>query len=385
MSQRLVAFRRKLHQHPEIGLDLPITRRAVEEEISDLGLNVRRSTTTSALVAELVGRRDGPAIILRADMDALPLHEDTGLDFASRIPGHMHACGHDAHTAMLAGAARLLSARRDDLAGRVIFLFQAGEEGYHGARYVMDEGLLDLPAVAGAFALHVAPQFTCGTVNLRSGPILAAMDNFRIVVTGRGGHASAPHRANDPIPAAGELVSALHVAFSRTISAFDPVVLTIGKLSAGTTFNVIPATAELAGTIRTLSATARDSSLALLHQVAGGVAAAHGLGVETTIFPGYPATVNDDESTQTVRRVAGYIVGDGSVVDLETPMMGAEDFSYVLSKHRGALAFLGACPRDRQPSQAARNHSNVMLLDESALPVGVAVYAGLALDVTSLA
>jgi amidohydrolase len=380
LSDRTVAFRRKLHRHPELGLDLPVTRQAVLDEIADLGLKLRVSETTSAVVAELDGTRKGPTLILRGDMDALPLQEDTGLPFASEVPGVMHACGHDLHVAMLAGAARLLSARRDRLAGRVWFFFQPGEEGYHGAKLALDEGLLEDPDAIGAFALHVSTAFESGTINVRPGPVLAAADEFRVVLTGRGGHASAPHNANDPVPAACEIVTTLQAVLSRRVSPFEPTVLTVGRITAGTTSNIIPATAELFGTIRTLSETTRADLHARVQTVAAGVAAAHELTADVEIIPGYPVTTNNEEFAETVRDVAAAVLGADRARHMAQPMLGAEDFSYVLAKYPGTIAFLGACPPDIEPGLAAPNHSNLVVFDESVLPTGAAIYAAVALD-----
>lgn len=380
LSDRTIAFRRRLHQHPEIGLDLPVTRQAVLEEIADLGLLLRLSETTSAVVAELDGEHDGPTLILRGDMDGLPLQEDTGLPFASTVAGVMHACGHDMHVAMLAGAARLLATRRSELAGRVLFFFQPGEEGYHGARFALDEGLLDDPDVAGAFALHVTTRYPAGTINVRSGPVLAAADEFRVVLTGRGGHASAPHDANDPVPAACEIVTALQVALTRRVSTFDPAVLTVGRITAGTTSNVIPASAELFGTIRTLSEQTRAALRARVRTVAEGIAGAHELAAEVEIIPGYPITVNDHRFTAAVRAAAAGVLGDDHVRTMDEPIMGAEDFSYVLARYPGTMAFLGACPVPVDPQVVAPTHSNLVIFDESALAVGVATHTAVALD-----
>jgi amidohydrolase len=380
LSERTIAFRRKLHRHPELGLQLPVTQQAVLDEIADLELSVRTSMTTSAVVAELVGAKPGPAMILRGDMDALPLQEDAELEFASQVPGTMHACGHDTHVAMLAGAARLLAERRDEIAGRVLFFFQPGEEGFAGARHALDEGLLDADDVVGAFALHITTMFGSGTINVRPGPLLAAADFFDVVVTGAGGHASAPQHANDPIPAACEIVTTLQTVLSRRISTFDPAVLTVARISAGTTNNVIPAAAELEGTIRTFSSDVRDEIHSRLHTVAQGVAAAHDLSVDVKITPGYPATINDADFTGVVQEVAASVLGADRVFEMQDPIMGAEDFSYVLERHPGAMAFLGACPPDLTPGESPMNHSNLVVFDEAALATGVAVYAAVALD-----
>jgi len=227
LQPRTVALRRSLHRHPEVGLQLPRTQQAILDAIGDLGLQVRTGSSVTSVVAVLDGASPGPTVLLRGDMDALPLHEDTGLEFASQVEGAMHACGHDTHVAMLAGAARLLAARRQDLAGRVVFMFQPGEEGLHGARYMLEEGLLDQAGegaspVGAAFALHISTQYESGTLNLRPGPAMASGDRIEMVVRGRSGHASAPYRALDPVPIACEIVQALQVLVTRKVDVFDP-------------------------------------------------------------------------------------------------------------------------------------------------------------------
>jgi len=379
LADRTIDFRRRLHRRPEIGLQLPITQEAVLAELADLGLEVRRGGSTTSVVAVLEGASDGPTVLLRGDMDALPLVEDTGLKFASEIDGAMHACGHDTHVAMLAGAARLLTDRRAELAGRVVFMFQPGEEGYAGARYMLEEGLLDVvaPRPVGAFAIHTTSTFASGTINTRPGPLLASADTIHLTVHGRGGHASAPHQAADPIPVAAEIVIALQTMVTRRVNIFDPAVVTIARITAGTTDNVIPVRAELEGTIRTLSAESRASVQTMVAQVADGIAAAHGMTAELSIDAGYPVTVNDGDFAAAVQVSAGRVLGTERVVPMANPIMGAEDWSYVLEKVPGAMAFLGACPPDLTPEEAPGNHSNLVVFDETALATGVgAVAAG---------
>ncbi|MGI8720625.1 MAG: M20 metallopeptidase family protein [Geodermatophilaceae bacterium] len=382
LQDRTLDLRRRLHQRPELGLQLPETQAAIMSELEDLDLDLRTGSSVSSVIGVLEGEHPGPTFLLRGDMDALPLTEDTGLDFSSEIPGAMHACGHDTHVAMLAGAARLLAARREEIAGRVLFMFQPGEEGFHGARYMLEEGLLTTVAdapVSGAFALHISTTFASGTVHTRGGPFLAAEDRIEIVVTGRGGHASAPHHANDPIPAACEIALALQTMVTRRVDVFDPAVVTIGTVAAGTTHNIIPPTATLRGTMRTLSATSRASVREHVRRIAEGIASAHGLGVHVELTAGYPVTVNDDTMATTVRDVASDLLDSERVPPMHSPIMGAEDWSYVLEQVPGAMAFLGACPPGLEPDNAAPNHSNLVVFDEAALPTGVATYAAVAL------
>jgi amidohydrolase len=378
----VIELRRDLHRDPEIGLELPRTQQRVLAALENLPMDVSTGSAIGSVVASLTGGRPGPTVLLRADMDALPLQEDTGLEFASRTDGAMHGCGHDAHVAMLVGAARLLCARRDSLSGRVLFMFQPGEEGYHGARVMLDEGLLDHldEPPAGAFAIHIGTRYRSGTVNLRRGPMLAAGDTIRITVRGRGGHASAPHHALDPIAVAAEIVLALQAMVTRRIDAFDPAVLTIANINAGTTTNIIPETAFMQGTMRTLSEETREAMRANVRRVVDGIAAAHGAIAELEIEPGYPVTVNDPEFADHVTRLARALIGRDDVSQMEAPIMGAEDFSYVLQRVPGAMAFLGACPPDIEPGQGPQNHSNRVVLDESAMAVGVALHAAVAMS-----
>src|SRR5688572_5584711 len=229
----VVAVRRRIHRQPEIGLTLPRTQQVVLEALDGLGLDVRTGQKTTSVVATLEGTQPGRTMLLRADMDALPLEEDTGLPFASEVDGAMHACGHDAHVAMLLGAARILAARRASLAGRVVFMFQPGEEGYHGARVMIEEGLLEATKPDAAFGLHAGARLPAGVVGTRGGALLAAGDTFQITVRGDGGHASAPHDCLDPIPVACEIVQAFQTMVTRRVNAFDPAIVTVAKIEAG--------------------------------------------------------------------------------------------------------------------------------------------------------
>ena len=378
LQPEVVRLRRAIHRHPELGLHLPRTQATVVQELEGLGLSIRTGERLTSVVATLEGARPGPSILLRADMDALPVQEETGLEFASEVEGVMHACGHDAHVAMLVGAARLLARRCDQLAGRVVFMFQPGEEGYHGARYMLEEGL-DVGGVApaAAFALHGGARFRAGTVGTRPGPILASGDTIEAVIHGRGGHASAPHDCLDPIPIACEIVQALQTFIPRRVDVFDPAVITIAKIEAGSTRNVIPETARMLGTIRTVSERTRERVLEGVERLVKGLAAAHGAEAEVKLIRGYPVTVNDQDITSFASRVAGELLGEDRVRLMPTPMMGSEDFSYVLRQVPGTLMFLGTRPDGDAP--AIPNHSNRMVVNETAMATGVALHAAVAL------
>lgn len=373
----MVDLRRALHRQPELGLDLPLTQRAVMEALDGLGLRVDVGKGLSSVIAELDTGRPGPTILLRGDMDALPMPEDTALDFASEVENRMHACGHDAHTAMLVGAARLLVAARADLKGRVRFMFQPGEEGDGGALLMMDQDVLE--GVDAAFALHVAPNVPAGIMAWKPGAAMASADVVRIKITGRGGHASSPHWAVDPVPVACEVVLALQSMVTRTVDAFDPVVVTIARIETGTTDNVIPEFANLSGTIRAVSERSRKAIWERISTVANGVAAAHGCEAEVHIDEGYPVTINDPAFSAFAASVVDTTFGPGHSFQMDSPVMGAEDFSYILQKVPGAMLFLGVCPPENpDPFAAPSCHSNHMVLHEASMADGAALHAAVA-------
>jgi amidohydrolase len=375
-----VALRRRIHRQPELGLDLPLTTEAVLEGLRGLDVGISRGPSTSGLIVTLSGARPGRTILLRGDMDALPMPEDTGLDFASEIPGRMHACGHDSHTAMLVQAAHLLHRHRDELAGTVKFMFQPGEEGHGGARVMIQDGLLDAdPKPDAAFALHIWPNTKAGSIVGRPGPILASADSWTITIRGRGGHASMPHDAIDPIPVAFEIGLALQAMVTRRIDISDPVVLTCTKLTAGTTYNVIPETAEMLGTLRATSEKARVRAHEGIHRIASNIAAAHLCEANVAIRRGYPVTINDGAFVDFARGVASQLIGDDNYIDRAAPLMGAEDFSYVLQRIPGCMMFLGVMPDGHDGhDHVAPCHSNRMMLNEDAMAVGIAMHAAVA-------
>ena len=374
-----ISLRRDLHAHPELGLQLPRTQRVILDALAGLELNITLGSALTSVTAVLETGRPGPTVLLRGDMDALPMPEDTGLDYASTVEGAMHACGHDAHVAMLVGAARLLRAREKELSGRVIFMFQPGEEGFHGARFMLEEGVLGDEGVDLAFAIHQTPGMPSSMIATKGGTLLASADVFSIDVIGKGGHASMPHHALDPIPVACEIVLALQSLVTRKVDVFDPAVVTVGTITSGTTNNVIPEIAHIRGTIRTVSSRNRVFVQQEIERVAKGIATAHGLTVDFGLVPGFPVTVNDTAVAEWVRQVAQELVGDGRVLDMPNPVMGAEDFSYVLEQVPGAMAFLGTCPDGVSLKDVAPNHSNRMIIDESAMATGIALYAAVAL------
>lgn len=377
LSAELTALRRTIHAEPELGLQTPLTCAKVRGALAGLPLEWREGPSTTGMVAVLRGGRGaGRSILLRGDMDALPMPEETGLPFASAIPGRMHACGHDAHVAMLVGAARLLCSRQDQLAGDVSFMFQPGEEGWHGARFMLEDGLLD-PLPDAAFALHVMPNARHGQVAGRAGPLMAAADQLEIRISGRGGHASMPHQTLDPVPVTCEIVTALQTMVTRQFDAHDPVIVTIAQISAGSAHNVIADHAVLRGTMRTLSARHRADLHAAVERTAGGIAAAHGMQAVVTIEPGFPVTICDPRAVALGAAVTAELYGAAAWKTLDRPIMGAEDFSYVLEQVPGAMFFIGVAHEGDDWRNCCGIHSTRMMLDESVLPKGAALLAAL--------
>ena len=380
----VVALRRNLHAEPELGLDNPRTQALVLDALDGLPLEVRTGTGLTSVVADLVGATDGPTVLLRADTDALPMTEDTDLEFRSTIDGRAHACGHDAHTAMLVGAAKVLAARRNELQGRVRFMFQPGEEGFAGARLMIDEGVLD--NVDRAFALHVSPNQRVGTASCRPGPLLAGDTSITVTVRGHGGHASTPHLATDPIPATAAIITALQTTVTREVDVFDPAVLTIAHVVAGTTTNVIPETAFFEGTIRCISERTRTRIREAVARTIRGVAEAHGCTVDIEMVDGYPVTLNDVGEAARFAEVCRATLGEDGHRLMPAPAMGGEDFSYVLQKVPGVMAFLGVCPAtEPNPRSAPSLHSNRMELNEDGLVHGIALHAAMALHTGQIA
>ncbi|WP_267396083.1 MULTISPECIES: M20 family metallopeptidase [unclassified Sphingomonas] len=378
-----IELRRAIHADPEIGLHCPRTADKIKAALAGLPLEIHDSRSTTGFVAVLrgggsAGQGNGRTVLLRGDHDALPMHEETGLPFASLIDGAMHACGHDSHTAMLVGAAKALSARRDQLAGTVVFMFQPGEEGYHGARYMIDDGLLDIAAPEAAFALHILPNAPANVLVTRAGPLMASADTLHAVIRGAGGHAAMPHDCLDPIPVACEIVTALQTFVARRVPVTDPAVLSITKIEAGSAHNIVPGEVKMLGTLRTLSEPTRQLMRAAFARIVEGIAAAHGLTGEAWIEDGYPVTVNDARAVALMEACAVDLGGAGGFQLMPAPMMGAEDFSYVLRTMPGAMAFLGAAPAGSNPATNPPLHNTRMTIEESIMARGIALHCAVA-------
>jgi hippurate hydrolase len=370
-GEKIVALRRDIHREPELGFDTEKTAEKVLAALEGLPLDIETGVAKNGIVATLEGEGNGPTVALRADMDALPILEDTGLPFASETEGKMHACGHDGHTSMLVGAAHALSGMRERLGGTVKFIFQPAEEGGGGGKVMVDEGVAD--DVSSIFALHLWPGLPFGKVATKAGPIMAAADAFEMEVKATGAHGAMPHLGSDAISIAAQVVTALQTIVSREVDPVEPAVLTVGEIGAGTAFNVIPDRAHLGGTVRTLNADLRQEMPRRMEELARGIAKGMRGDIDLDYTFSYPVTVNDEAATNLALDVAEDLLGGESVLKLPNPSMGAEDFSYFLEKVPGAFIWLGI------GEDASGLHTPTFAFDEDVLPRGSALLSALAI------
>jgi hippurate hydrolase len=369
-GEKIVALRRDIHREPELGFDTERTAEKVLAALDGLPLDIETGVAENGIVATLGG--DGPTVALRADMDALPIQEETGLPFASEIEGRMHACGHDGHTGMLVGAAHALSGMLDRLGGTVKFVFQPAEEGGGGGKVMVDEDVVE--DVSSIFALHLWPGLPFGKVATKAGPIMAAADAFEMEITGTGGHGAMPHLAADAVVIAAQVVTALQTVVSREVDPVEPAVLTVGEIGAGTAFNIIPERARLGGTVRTLNSDLRERMPGRMEAVARGVAKGMRGDANLDYTFSYPVTVNDEGAAGYALGVAEDLFGAQSVQELPNPSMTAEDFSFYLEKVPGAFIWLGV------GEDISGLHTPQFAFDEEILPRGSALLAALALE-----
>jgi hippurate hydrolase len=373
-GEKIVALRRDIHREPELGFDTERTAEKVLTALDGLPLDIETGVAENGIVATLKGKGDGPTVALRADMDALPIQEETGLPFSSEIEGRMHACGHDGHTSMLVGAAHALSQEdlRDSLSGAVKFVFQPAEEGGGGGKVMVDEGVVE--DVSSIFALHLWPGLPFGKVATKAGPIMAAADAFEMEIRGSGGHGAMPHLAADAVVIAAQVVTALQTVVSREVDPVEPAVLTVGEIGAGTAFNIIPEKARLGGTVRTLNSNLRERMPGRVEAVARGVAKGMRGDANLDYTFSYPVTVNDESAAGYALGVAEDLFGAHSVQELSNPSMTAEDFSYYLEDVPGAFIWLGV------GEDVSGLHTPQLAFDEEILPRGSALLAALALQ-----
>ena len=379
-DQRMRALRRRLHEYPETGLILPRTRDSIVAEIGDLGIDVELGTSVTSVVAVIRGAGDGPTVVLRADMDALPISESATASPRSLLPARMHACGHDLHSAMLAGVARVLAGLRAAFTGSVALIWQPGEEGHDGMRAMLDEGLLDLlgPRVVASYGLHtMSDTLPPGVFSGKPGVSHASSAMFEITVTGAGGHAAFPHAARDPVPAAAEIVLALQASVSRTINIFDPAVITVAAIQAGGPANVIPDQVVMSGTARAFSPDTARRLPELVNTVARGVAAAHGLDARVDYRTGYPPVVNDAAEVAVLRAAVEDTLGPRRFVPLSAPIPAGDDYARLLERVPGAFFLVGAGLQEN--GNLHPNHSAGARFDEAVLADGAAVLSVAAL------
>lgn len=370
----VVGWRRHLHQHPELSFCEKSTSQFVADTLASFGgLEITRPTPTS-VVARLAGRVPGPVLAIRADMDALPIKEANSHDFVSRNVGVMHACGHDGHTAMLLGAAKILVTRRDELRGEVRFLFQHAEELYPGgaSELVRAGVLLGVDMIIGA---HLWLALPCGQVGVKAGPLMASLNTFRVTVEGTGGHAAMPQQTIDPIAVAAQIITNLQHVVSRNVDPLASAVISVTQINGGTTTNVIPGSVVMAGTVRTFDPALRAKIPELMERVIAGVTAAHGARYRWEFEPGYSAVINDAEASELVRRAVVRALGREFLVDA-TPTMGAEDFSAYQQRTPGAFFFIGA--RNEERGIVHPHHHERFDLDERALDHGTRIFVAAA-------
>ena len=385
MLPELQSLRRKLHQIPEFGLELPNTLKVILDEISPLGEITLGKSITSA-VLHIKGDLPGPTVLLRADMDALAVVEDTGVPYAS-TNGFMHACGHDLHMAMGVGAAKILASRKSELKGEVIIFFQPGEEGHHGADVMIEEQAL---MVSGskpirAYGLHVFSSYPVGMMGSRSGPLMASAGDLLVTVTGSGGHGSMPWLSKDPISVLNEIMSALQTMVTKRFSAFDPVIVNIGWVRAGdtATTNVIPETASFGATVRVFSEENATKLKQYTQELVDSIATGFGLSATVEFTRATKVLMNDPQAISSVEKVTSELFGASRYINLPTPIAGGEDFASIVSEVPGAFVFMGACPPGTDHTTAATNHSNKAVFDDSVLGDGAALLASLAVDALS--
>ncbi|SDE97302.1 M20 family metallopeptidase [Rhodobacter capsulatus] len=370
LAPEMKEWRQWLHRHPELEFQLPKTAAFVAERLREIGVDeIHEGIATSGIVALIRGRQDGPVIGLRADMDALPIDEITGVDYASEHAGRMHACGHDGHTTMLLGAAKYLAETRN-FAGTVALLFQPAEEDGGGGEVMVREGVMERFAITEVYGIHNAPNLPFGHFHTTQGALMAAVDTAWVTVTGRGGHGATPHECIDPIPAITAMVGSLQTIVSRNLFAMDELVVSVTQIHVGTANNIIPETGWFCATIRSFTPDVRAMVERRFHEIVEGTAAAFGVSVEIRYDKGYPPTINDGEKARFAAEVAREVSGPEAVKDDAGREMGAEDFSYMLEARPGAYLFLGTGP-------GAGLHHPAFDFNDEAAPIGASFFARL--------
>jgi amidohydrolase len=372
----VVELRRDFHAHPELGFEEVRTAKIVAERLKALGYEVRTGLGQTGVIGILRTTRPGKTVLLRADMDCLPIDERSGVEFASTWPGKMHACGHDGHTAILLGAAQMIMERRDLVHGTIVLCFQPAEEGKGGARAMIEDGVLDDPHVDRVYGLHLSSLYPTGQVLVRPGPVMASSDSIEVTIRGRGGHGAAPHQTVDPVVTSAYFIAQLQSIVSRNVDPIEPAVVTIGAIHGGTIHNVIPDSVAMLGTVRAYSEAERAEMKPRIERVLAGCCAGHGAAYDYQYVQRYPVTVNDATEAAYVHALATRTVGAQRMGQLDQTM-GAEDFSFMLQRRPGCFFFLGSQSDERT---AVAHHNARFAIDEASLPTGVQMMVALALD-----
>jgi amidohydrolase len=371
-----IQTRRRIHRNPELGFEETDTAALVSDKLRSWGLDVKEGVAQTGVVGLLEGSRDGPTVLLRADMDALPIQEETNLPFQSENSGVMHACGHDAHTSINLHVARILSEQRD-FPGRIKFIFQPAEEGPGGAKPMIEEGVLENPEVDAAFGIHVWNPLEVGTIGVRPGPLMSCADKFTVTVEGEGGHGASPHEAHDPIVCASQMVTALQTIASRETDPLSPIVVTVGKIEGGTRFNVIPDRVQFEGTVRTYDRDYRKTIPDRIERICQNTAEAMNCDANLDYEYYYPPTINHEAEADLVRETAEGIVGPDNV-ESDCRTLGGEDFAFFLEEVPGCFVFVGSSNPDE--GITAPHHSANFNIDEKSIPIGVDLMKNIALN-----
>lgn len=380
----IIKIRRTIHQNPELGYEEYHTSELVARELKTYGIEVTKDVDSTGVVGLLPGAKPGKTLLLRADMDALPIHEETGLPFASQVPGKMHACGHDVHTSVLLGAAQILAQYKDEICGNIKFMFQPAEEcsPIGGAKKMIEEGILENPKVDFAMALHVWPALHVGQLGFKTGPVSAQSDRIFIKVLGKSGHASAPHQGIDAIVASAQVISSLQTIISRRVDPKDSIVITIGKIKGGDRYNVICDKVEMEGTVRIMSPGYEKKIPDILKQVGEGAAASAGAKLEMDYVKGYPMTINDKELTEKVEQILKKDLGEDAIKQIPLDA-GGEDFSFISQKVPSLYIKLGCSSNDSSDKELIPLHNSRLIIDETCIPVGMRAFAVAALGLLS--
>ena len=371
MRDWLIEIRRTIHSHPELGFEEVETSKLISAWLERFGLDVKKGVAKTGVVGLLRGGESGKTVALRADMDALPIDEATGVPYASKIKGKMHACGHDAHVTILLGVAKFFSSIRDQVKGNIKWIFQPGEEGFAGGRMMVEEGVLDDPKVEGVFAAHVFPFLSTGKVGITEGEAMASSDKFTLRIIGKGGHGAYPHVTRDPILAAGHVITQIQSIVSRNVNPLDSAVVSFGAVHGGRAYNVIPDEVELSGTVRSLNPQVREELKSRIEQITRGVVLSLGMDYRYEFEYGYPVLINDPQMSRLVISACSKEIGKENM-EILPPSMGAEDFAYYLEKCPGAIFRLGV--RNEEKGLIQPHHSALFDIDEEVLPFGVEMF-----------